>query len=180
MRISDSKVAAIFIDYQEKFVPVLDNVEEFIENSSKLAKGLIKLDIPIIVSEQYPKGLGPTVDELKNIEGFPEGIEKNSYSCMLNDDIKNALKLSGAKHIIVCGCETHICVTQTVTDLIEMGYSVYIIEDCCTSRTKRNHRIGIERIKQEGAFIASLESILFELLKYSGTDTFKYISKLIK
>lgn len=180
MIIKREKTAALFIDYQEKLIPVQYNKEKFVENSSKLADGLIALEVPIIVSEQYPNGLGSTITDLKSIEGFPEGLAKASFSCMLNDDLKNALKLSGAKNIIICGCETHICVLQTVIDLIDMGYNVYIIEDCCTSRTIENHKIGIERAKQEGAYISSLETVLFELLRVSGGETFKHISKLIK
>lgn len=180
MRIDKDKALAIFVDYQEKLIPAQYDRDKFVNNGVKLAIGLMTVDVPIIVSEQYPKGLGYTVEDLRNISGFPEGMPKTSFSCMLNDDIKNAVKLSGAKHIIISGCETHICVLQTAMDLIEMGLSVYIIEDCCTSRTKENHKIGIERAKQEGAFVSSLEGILFELLRVSGGDSFKTISNLIK
>lgn len=180
MMIRREKTAALFIDYQTKLIPAQYNKDKFIENSAKLADGLIAMEVPIIVSEQYKKGLGDTIEELKNIEGFPEGLEKTSFSCLLNDDLKNALKLSGAKDIIICGCETHICVLQTVIDLIDLGYNVFIIDDCCTSRTLENHKIGMERAKQEGAFVSSLETVLFELLRVSGGETFKHISNLIK
>ena len=180
MRIDKDKALAIFIDYQEKLLPAQFDRVRFIDNSVKLAIGLISLDVPIIVSEQYPKGLGTTVDDLKNISGFPDGMPKTSFSCMLDEDIKNAVKQSGAKHIIISGCETHVCVLQTVIDLIEMGLSVYLVTDCCTSRTQANHNIGIERAKQEGAFVSSLEEILFELQRVAGGDTFKTISNLIK
>lgn len=180
MRIDKDKALAIFVDYQEKLIPAQFDRVRFIDNSVKLAIGLITLDVPIIVSEQYPKGLGTTVEDLKNISDFPEGMPKTSFSCILDEDIKKAVKESGAKHIIISGCETHICVLQTVMDLIEMGLSVYLITDCCTSRTEANHNIGIERAKQEGAFVSSLEGILFELQRVSGGDAFKTISNLIK
>ena len=180
MRIDKNRACGIFIDYQEKLVPAQYEKEAFVENSIKLAKGLIALEVPLIALEQYPKGLGGTVDELKSIPDFPLGMPKISFSCVLNEDIKNTIKLTGARQVIVCGCETHICVLQTVTDLIEMGMSVYLVEDCCTSRTLKNHNIGISRAKQEGAFITSCESVLFELLQISGGETFKTISNLIK
>lgn len=180
MRLNPEKCAALFVDYQEKLMPAQYEKERCLKNASTLAKGLIALGIPIIASEQYKKGLGSTVEELAGIEGFPEGIDKTSFSCMLNEDLKSALLATGAKHIIVCGVETHICVLQTITDLVDMGMCVYFAEDCSTSRTKENHDIGTRRALQEGAFITCTETILFELLRAAGGDTFKYISNLIK
>ncbi len=180
MRIDKNRTCGIFVDYQEKLIPAQHEGENFLKSSVKLAKGLIALEIPLVVSEQYPNGLGSTVKELSSIPDFPSGMAKTSFSCMLDENIKDMVKHTGARHVIICGCETHICVLQTIMDLIEMGLSVYIVEDCCTSRTLKNHDIGILRAKQEGAFITSLESVLFELLQISGGETFKTISNLIK
>lgn len=180
MIIDKSKTCALFVDYQERLIPAMKHGEEFVEIGAKLAKGLMALNIPIIVSEQYPKGLGSTVSTLKEVPGFPEGIAKSSFSCMLEDNLVNAVKETGAKNVILVGCETHVCVLQTAIDLVEMGYTVFLPVDCCTSRTEANHNVGVERAKQEGVYITSFESILFELLRVSGGDAFRTISGLVK
>lgn len=180
MIIDKNKTCALFVDYQERLIPAMNRGSEFVETSAKLASGLIALNIPIVCSEQYPKGLGSTVSDLKDIEGFPLGIAKSSFSCMLEENLVSAIKETGAKNVILVGCETHVCVLQTAIDLLDIGYSVYLPVDCCTSRTEANHNVGIKRMEQEGVFVTSFESILFELLRTSGGDAFKTISNLVK
>lgn len=180
MKLSKNNTAALFIDYQEKLLPAQFEGELFLSNSLKLAKGLSVLGIPMVVSEQYPKGLGPTVTELSSLPGFPAGLAKITYSAQADEGIKAAIKATGAKQIILCGCETHICVLMTAMDLINEGYMVYVVSDCTASRTLSNHKVGIKRALQEGAFITSLETVLFELLGAAGTPEFKEISALIK
>lgn len=180
MIIDKNKTCALFVDYQERLIPAMNKGSEFVDMGVKLAKGLMALNIPIVVSEQYPKGLGNTVSPLKDLEGFPGGIAKSSFSCMLEENLISAIKDTGAKNVILVGCETHVCVLQTAIDLLDMGYSVYLPVDCCTSRTEANHNVGVKRMEQEGVFITSFESILFELLRTSGGDAFKTISNLVK
>lgn len=180
MRITPDKTAALFIDYQEKLVPALFESDTFVKNSLILAKGLSALNIPIVVSEQYPKGLGTTVSALKEVESFSHALPKMTFSCIKTDELLDALRATGAKNIIVSGCEAHICVLQSVIDLLEKEFSVYLVADCITSRREYDKKYGIMRAEEEGAFITTYESILFELLVKAGGDVFKEISKLIK
>lgn len=180
MRILPEKTVALFIDYQERLIPAMSNPDGFVGCSAILAKGLMTLDIPIVVSEQYPKGLGTTVPHLKNLPGFPAGISKTTFSCFDTAEIENAIKETGAKNIIICGCEAHVCVLQTVIDFLSKGYNCILVTDCIDSRHKYDKEAGIERAKQEGAYVTTYEAILFELLREAKGDAFKAISALVK
>lgn len=180
MRIRKEDTIAIVVDYQERLMPSIYNHEEVVKNSAILINGLKALDIPIIVTEQYPKGLGSTVEEIKSItEGF-EVYEKLTFSCYLDENIKKAVDSFGKKNVIVIGTETHICVLQTIIDLKEAGYNVIIIGDCVSSRREYDKDYGLKRAVQEGAIVSTYEAILFELTEVAGTPEFKIISKLIK
>ncbi|MCT4619569.1 MAG: hydrolase [Marinisporobacter sp.] len=179
MRILKENTAAIIIDVQERLLPHMHN-KELVRNLSILIEGLKALDIPIVVSEQYTKGLGPTVDEIGGLlKGF-ENIEKMSFSCCDEPKIQEQIDHIDKEWIIVTGIESHICVLQTVIDLIDHGYVPVVIEDCISSRKENDKKIAIERMKKEGAIISTYESILFELCRYAGNEPFKKISKLIK
>jgi nicotinamidase-related amidase len=180
MRAYADETALIVIDYQEKLVPVMNNYLEFVHNSAILLKGIIKLDVPVIMTQQYTRGLGETIPDIRNIEGMPDAFDKIAFSCMADEAIYNALDRLNVKNVIVCGCEAHICVLQTVIDLIGEEYNVYLVSDCIASRRDRDREIAIKRASQEGAMITTYESILFELLERAGSDQFKYISALIK
>lgn len=174
----------IAIDYQEKLVPAMNDNQKLINNSVKLIKGLNILNVPVIFSQQYTKGLGMTVNEImdayeKDDQSF-EYFDKKKFSCYEDDAIKEDIYRAGKNNIIICGMETHICVLQTAIGLKEKGYNVMIITDCVSSRTKENSDIGIERAKQEGILIGTYESILFELTKGADMAGFKEISKLVK
>lgn len=181
MRINKEDVMAMVIDYQEKLVPHMNENHNLIKNTSMLIRGLEILQVPIITTQQYTKGLGMTVDSI--CEAFTKEFQylnKISFSCYGDEIIKEEIRKLGKKSIIICGIEAHICVMQTVIDLLEDGYEVIIIEDCISSRKSNDKVYGIRRMENEGAIIATYESILFELTKVAGNDTFKLISKLIK
>ena len=181
MRITKEDTMALIIDFQEKLVPVIDNNEELIHNTQILIKGLQALQVPMIITQQYTKGIGMTVPALAELFGESFCYEdKVAFSCAEDEATLEKLKAMGKKNIIVCGIEAHICVLQTVIDLIAMGYNVLLVEDCIGSRKERNRQIGIRRALQEGAIPTSYESILFELTRVAKTDTFKEISRLIK
>jgi hypothetical protein len=180
MRIIKENTLGLFIDIQEKLFPHILEKNSLEINLIKLAAGLKILEIPFLITEQYPKGLGITVSLLKIALGEPAAIEKMAFSCCDEPKFINLLKTSGKKIIILCGIEAHVCVLQTTIDLLHIGYQPVIIEDCVSSRKLSDKQIAIERMRQEGAEITSLESVLFELTRYSGTDTFKAISKLVK
>jgi len=171
----------ILIDMQEKLQKAMSNVSKCIENQELLLKVAAILEIDSIVTEQYPKGLGNTVDELKCL--LPENtpvIEKTSFSCMGESKFRTALKAKFRKTLIVCGIEAHVCVQQTVLDLLADGYEVIIPADALTSRNIDNHQLALESMRQTGAFITSSESIIFMLLGDAGHPDFREISKLIK
>ncbi|MEI6434545.1 MAG: hydrolase [Bacteroidota bacterium] len=180
MRINPNNVACLVIDFQERIFPAIHEHEKLSRNVPILLEGLKTLGIPIFVTEQYVKGLGQTVPEIaRSIEGINR-IEKSSFSCC--DEPRFILELanSGKDCLIVCGIESHVCVLQTVIDLKQHGYHPIVVEDCISSRKENDKKIALLRMQQEGAIITTYESILFELLRRSGGETFKAISKLVK
>ena len=171
--------ALLVIDVQERLMPVIYEQEKIFANINKLLRGAEILSLETIITEQYPKGLGNTCKELAIGENKTL-IEKLCFSCMLSEPVTEQLKLTNKKSLIICGVESHICVLKTTLDALKEGYEVHVVADAVSSRTAENKQIAIERMRQAGAFITSVESILFMLLDKAGTDEFKAISKLIK
>ena len=167
------------IDIQEKLAPVMKYRDQVIKNNQILMTAAKEINFPVIATEQYPKGLGRTVPEI--LELIDEGniFAKTSFSAY-TDEIKATLENLGKKKIIVTGMETHICVFQTVRDLIKAEYEVFIVQDAVASRTKQNYRNGLDLMESMGAVITNTETVIFDLLKVSGTPEFKVMSKLIK
>ena len=176
MRIERENTIALVIDYQEKLVPVMEKRYKLIQNSSLLLAGLGILQVPMVITQQYTRGLGTTVKEITDAVGDDEYVEKISFSAY--ECVKD--KLEGKKFVIVCGIEAHICVMQTVIDLAAAGYVPVIVEDCVSSRKESDKKTAIKRMRSEGAIVATYESILFELLKVAGTEESKKIQRLIK
>lgn len=176
--------ALVIIDIQERLVLASKYGQEVSVNMTKLAKAANILNIPTIVTEQYPTGLGNTTIELKNSLPLNTFItEKSSFSAMLESSFAqkiNTLKQAGKTQIVLGGIETHICVLQTACDLIKEGFEVYIIKDACASRNKKEYKTGLELLKQYGAKISCVEIALFEWLKTSKHPNFKEIQALIK
>ena len=181
MRILAEDTMALIVDFQERLVPVIHNHEELLRNTEILMKGLQVLQIPMIVTQQYTKGIGMTVSTLSDILGESFTYEdKLTFSCAENQSILDKIEATGKKNIIICGIEAHICVLQTVIDLLALDYNVILVEDCIGSRKESDRLVGIKRAIREGAIPTSYESILFELTRVAKTDTFKEISRLIK
>lgn len=176
MRIERNQTAALVIDYQEKLVPAMHEKEKLIQNSAILLAGLNILGIPMVVTQQYTKGLGMTVKEITDAVGSEEYIDKITFSTF--DCVKE--KIEDKKFVIVCGIEAHICVQQTVIDLVAAGYVPVIVEDCISTRKENDKKIALKRMRDEGAVVTTYEAILFELLKVAGTDESKRIQRLIK
>lgn len=169
----------LIIDIQEKLVPAISQGQMVIKNTNLLIKAASIMDIPIVVTEQYPKGLGSTVPEIQqNLEGIHK-CDKLTFSAC-TQDVMESLKKTGRKKVIITGMETHVCVFQTVRDLLKQGYYVFIAADSVSSRTEENKRNGLELMRDMGAVISNTETIIFDLLKQAGTEEFKVLSKLIK
>ena len=181
MKLSAQNSIAMIIDEQERLMPVIDQKESVIDRTVLLIQGLKELGVPMVVTEQYTKGLGFTVAPVQEaLQEAYQPLEKRSFSCMLQDEMRQAVLGSGKKQVIICGAETHICVMQTVRDLLAEGCEVILAVDALGSRREYDKRSGIARMAQEGAIISSVESILFELTETSTSEHFKAISKLVK
>ncbi|MCX6169003.1 MAG: hydrolase [Ignavibacteriales bacterium] len=172
--------ALLVIDMQEKILPVILESERVVENTLKLINGFKILSVPIYFTEQYPKGLGPTESKIKTALDNTEAIHKMTFSCSGAGDLFEELKGKRIKQIVVCGIESHVCVIQTVLDLLSEGFQVHVAADAVSSRRKFDYEIAIRRMESNGAEITLTESVLFELLNICGTDEFKAISKLVK
>ncbi len=169
----------ILIDIQEKLVAMLEK-NTVVKQSNILLKTANILGVPTIITEQYPKGLGKTVDYLSENIGSSKVFEKTAFSALKDDGFLDLVKSYGKKQIIIGGIESHICVHQTVADLIENGFEVYVVKDACASRKKDNFKNAIRLMRQNGAKIADTEIVLFELLKTSKHPHFKEVQALIK
>ena len=169
----------LIIDIQERLVPAMKYGKQVIKNTNILISATEEMNIPIIVTEQYPKGLGQTVPEINNHLGDSLKFEKTLFTAC-TDEVIEALENAGKKKIIITGMETHVCVFQTTRDLISRGYEVFVVSDGVASRYKENYKNGLDLIKDMGAVITNTETILFDLLKKAGTPEFKVLSKLIK
>jgi len=180
MRLEIHNSVAICVDVQERLFPLVYQHDEVEQRIILLIKGLAILGVPIVVTQQYTKGLGPTIPNVAAAIGPFDPIEKITFSCCGNDDVE-AVVLGGARHCFVLfGIETHVCVLQTALDLIAQGQKVIVVEDCVSSRIQNDKHIAIERLRHSGAVITTAESLLFEFLGKAGTDTFKAISTLVK
>jgi nicotinamidase-related amidase len=180
MRILSENTQGLIIDYQERLLPHMHEKQQLIKSSIILIEGLKALEITIIVTEQYRKGLGSTVPELRKLLRLFNPFEKISFSCCDDHDINKALTESGRKFVVICGIESHVCVLQTAIDLVKNDLIPVVVADCISSRKLHDKQIAIERMRQEGVIITSYESILFELCRFAGTDQFRAISKLVK
>lgn len=180
MRILANETIGLIIDMQERLYPFIKDNEQLTRNTGILIEGLKAIGVKIMVTEQYTKGLGFTIEPLKVLVNDIPVIEKQAFSCCDDSLFSKEFAALSTKNIIIAGIETHVCVLQTTIDLIKQGYQPVVIEDCVGSRNPNDKAFAIQRMRQEGAIISTYESILFELLRHSGTEEFKKISKLVK
>jgi nicotinamidase-related amidase len=178
--LTTDKTALLIIDIQERIIRVINEYESVVENTIKLIKGFKALGLPIYYTEQYPKGLGTTVESIQNELEGNKAIQKLSFSCSGAGDLFNDLKMNGISQVVACGVESHVCVQQTVLDLIANDFQVNLAADAVSSRRVQDYEISLSRMRQYGADVTTAEAILFELLNVCGTDIFKQISKIVK
>lgn len=179
MQIKKDDSLLLFIDVQEKLFPHIDKHFELEKKLNQLVEGMQVLDIPIIVTEQYTKGLGKTIESLSTKINNVPTFEKMTFSCMRNPELAAAIEQSGKRTIILAGIEAHICVLQTALDLCAEGFDVALVLDAVGSRSEENKSISVLRLQNKVAF-TSVESVLFELCEVAGTEQFKAISRIIK
>ncbi len=175
-----SKAAVVVIDIQERLVPVMKYREMVITNTGHLLEAAKLLHIPVLVTEQYPRGLGPTVEEVKKALPSYEPIEKVTFDCCRSDGFSEAVASLKREQIILAGMETHVCVLQTCLSLLRENYTVHLPSDAVCSRKKEDYLTAKEMMRDAGAVITCTETVLFQLLEKAGTPEFKTISKRIK
>lgn len=170
----------LIIDIQEKLVRACKDKETISEKAFKLASAATILNLPVLVTEQYPQGLGATVELVKN--ALPEAVyvEKTAFSALRETDFKERLAAYGKKQIILCGIEAHICVYQTCAELLNEGYDVYVVKDASSSRNEYEYQTGLELMRFAGAKLTCVEVVLFELLGGAKHPRFKEVQQLIK
>lgn len=176
--IERNNAALIVIDVQEKLIPLVVRNSEIINNIVKLIKFCKTLQIPIIITEQYPKGLGKTVREVSEELKGVKPIEKTSFSCFGSEEFRNALKKNKIKTLILVGVEAHICIAQTALDAIDK-FRICVVADAVSSRTVENLNIGLQRMRDNGVIISSTEMLMYELLRDSQSKEFKEVKHLL-
>lgn len=181
---NQNEVCVLFIDFQERLMPAIfgggAGLDGLMNKVCALAQGARLLELPVLVTRQYPKGLGDTVGSLAEALGDHDYVDKTAFSCVGEGAFVQRLEAVGKKTVIVAGVESHICVLQTVLDLLERGYVVYLAEDCCGSRDDKSHAMALGRMVTAGAVLTNTESALFEILRDAGHPARKGISALIK
>ena len=178
--LSKDGAVLLIIDIQEKLFPHIHKKEEVSKNVRRLIKFMKIVGIPIVLTEQYPKGLGRTIREIKELIPEVKPIEKVEFSCLGSEEFRGVLKRLDAKTLILTGIETHICVSQTAIEALDMGYGVHVVSDATSSRREEDRTVGIERMRQSGAVISSTEMLIYEVLRRAGTKEFKEALRLVK
>ena len=177
MKLDPARAALVVVDVQEGFRPAVLDFERVAANVAVLVRGAHVLGLPMIVTEQYPKGLGSTVPEVAEHLGGVEPIEKVCFSAAQADGFRDAL---GRDQVLLCGIEAHVCVSQTAEDLVSDGREVHVAQDAVTSRTAANRDLGLHKMERSGAVVTSVEAALFELLGRAGTPEFRQVQALVK
>lgn len=180
MRITRQNTTGLVIDIQERLFPVMWEKEKLLQNCRLLLQGLSGLSVPVVVTQQYTRGLGETIEGIKAALPQFSFIEKQAFSCCDELAVVGKLNELKTKNVILCGIESHVCVLQTAIDFKEMGYNPVVVIDCISSRNPESLEIAKERFRYENIMMTSAESILFELTRTSGAPEFKTISNLVK
>jgi nicotinamidase-related amidase len=170
------RAALVVVDVQEAFRPAVRDFDEVAAGAATLVRGALVLGLPVVVTEQYPRGLGATVPEVaEHLDGI-EPIDKVCFSAAAAD----GFDLGGRDQVLLCGIESHVCVSQTAHDLLDRDVEVHVAADAVSSRTERNRDLGLHKMESSGAVVTSVETALFELLGAAGTDEFKQVQGLVK
>jgi nicotinamidase-related amidase len=178
MLIERTKSLLLLVDMQERLVPAMADAADVTARCGILLRAAYELGVPILASEQYPKGLGPTLPALA---GFAtRRLEKLEFSAYANNAIKDELTRAGQKQIILAGVEAHVCVLQTGLDLIDAGYQVFVVADAVASRRAESREVALHRVARAGATLITVEMALFEWLRSAEAPEFRAISKMIR
>jgi len=180
-RLEKSRVALVLIDVQERFRDQIDGMPGVVQQCSRLVRFFAKLGLPVVVTEQYPKGLGRTVPELASV--LPAGaapIEKTTFSCGGDEGFRKAVLGLHREQWVLSGIEAHVCVCQTALDLVRDGRQVALAADATSSRRPRDRKLALARMRDSGVQVMSTEMVLFEILRQAGTDDFRAVASILK
>ena len=183
MRIGREGTTLLVVDVQERLFPAMDadHREEVMRNIKVLAATARRLRLPVVVTEQYPKGLGHTLPELREPLGLEiQAVPKVSFSCWAAEEVRARLRAAGTRRVILAGIEAHVCVLISALELMSEGLAVHVPADAVTSRTQGNWRLGTEQLRQGGAVVTATETIVFQLLGQADTDDFRELTRLIR
>ena len=172
--------ALVVIDVQEKLYAQIAEKEKLAENVSKLIQFAHIIKMPVILTEQYPKGLGPTIPQIKELVPNLQPIEKLEFSCFGSQKFRETFKTTQVRTLILSGIEAHICVAQTAVEGVDNGFRVVVVEDATSSRNLEDKAIAVQRMMQSGVTVVSTEMLIYELLKKAGTPEFRETLKLVK
>ncbi len=180
MLIRAPESALVVIDMQERLVPAMQAPARTIANTRLLLQAAARTDVPAILTEQYPQGLGATVSEIKKSAGAAPILPKMHFSCMEDIDFARTFAALNRKQAVIAGMEAHICVVQTAEGLVEVGYDVFVVSDATASRSLDSERACLARLSASGVSIVTTEMVVFEWLGKAGTPAFKELLPLIK
>jgi nicotinamidase-related amidase len=179
-RLHRTNTVLLVVDIQERLLPAIIERERVLQNASRLVKGAVLFGLPMLVTEQYRKGLGQTAPELAAAVPRFAPVEKLTFSACGAPGVLDAIRAAGAVNLVVCGIEAHVCVCQTCLELLEQGLRPFVVADAVSSRTAENWKLGLERMRAAGATVVSTEMVLFELAERAGTEEFKQVLSLVK
>jgi nicotinamidase-related amidase len=179
-RLEKKKCLLVLVDVQERFRGLIDGMDGVVRNSARLLRFCDRLDIPVVVTEQYPQRLGRTVPELAALAPGAVPYEKLTFSCAGDRRFMGRLQSLGRSQAILCGIEAHVCVYQTVFDLLALDWQVAVAADAVSSRRPAERDLGLARMRELGAQVMGAEMIMFEILREAGTPDFKAVADVLK
>ncbi|MFW5936532.1 MAG: hydrolase [Desulfosalsimonas sp.] len=178
--LTSDQAALLMIDVQGKLARTVSDSGRVLTNLEKLTRGARLFGLPVIVTEQNPKGLGPTIMELQKLLGDFVPVEKTAFNACADSAFVRELRKTGRNRILVCGIEAHVCVYQTVAGLIDMGFEVEVAADAVSSRSAENRRLALDRMRDMGAAVSSTEMALFELMQAAEGEAFSEFIRIVK
>ena len=180
MLIRSKDACLLVVDVQERLAPAISGQAAVVENCARLLQAAERLAVPVLLSEQYPRGLGATLPDLLSQASEATRIEKISFSCMGEAAFKEALEGLGRSQVVVCGMETHVCVLQTAMEIKAAGLAAFVVADATGSRRDESKRVALERMARSGIEVVTSEMVIFEWLGRAGSEVFREVSKLVK
>ena len=170
----------MIVDVQQRLLSAMDAPRAVLSGCSLMMKAAGVMDVPMLITEQYPEGLGPTVETLAELAPEDAFFSKLHFSSAANTAIKGKIDTLNAKQIVIAGIEAHVCVLQTTIEFLEAGYACFVVGDATSSRKAANHAAGLARLREVGAEIVTSEMVVFEWLEKAGTPQFREMSRLLK